>query len=214
MENIENLEKKFPYFRKSYDSKGRFCSYWHQINEILQLKPAKVLEVGVGNRFVTNYLRNKEVNITSIDIYHDLVPDIVGSVLMIPFKSESFDVVACYEVLEHIHYTHFTKALEEISRVSQKHIIISLPDVTPICRIDIRIPKIMSVRRLIWHPFLKPVYHKWDKEHYWEIGKRHYSLERVLSNIADAGFTIIKTYRVFEFNYHRFFILEKRKSEN
>ena len=27
------------YFSKSYDSKERFISYWHQINEIIKLNP-------------------------------------------------------------------------------------------------------------------------------------------------------------------------------
>ena len=50
---------------------------------------------------------------------------------------------------------------------------------------------------------------KFDGEHYWEIGKAGYPLNRILEDIERAGFNIIKTYRIFEHPYHRFFILKK-----
>ena len=40
------------YFNEFYDSKERWISYWHQINEIIKLNPKKVLEIGIGNGFV------------------------------------------------------------------------------------------------------------------------------------------------------------------
>ena len=120
------------YSNKSYDAKERFISYWHQINEIRQLNPAKMLEVGIGNGFVTSYLRDKELNVTGLDIAYDLKPDVVGSVLAMPFIAESFDLVACYEVLEHLPYEDFLKALRELARVSQEDVVLSLPDVTTV----------------------------------------------------------------------------------
>jgi len=53
------------YFVNSYDSKGRFISYWYQINEIIKLNPKKVLEIGIGNGFVSKYLKERKVNILS-----------------------------------------------------------------------------------------------------------------------------------------------------
>ena len=43
------------------------------------------------------------------------------------------------------------------------------------------------------------------------IGKTGYSLKRIMNDIENSGFHILKTYRVFEWYYHRFFILKKRK---
>jgi len=40
------------YFKKSYDTKARFISYWHQIDEIVQFNPTTILEIGIGNGFV------------------------------------------------------------------------------------------------------------------------------------------------------------------
>lgn len=80
------------YFRLSYDSKERFISYWYQINEIIKLDPKRVLEIGIGNGFVSKYLKEKRVNVSTLDIDEKLNPDIVGSVLDVPFPDNSFEV--------------------------------------------------------------------------------------------------------------------------
>ena len=206
---MKSHQKLDPYFDIDYDSKERFCSYWHQINEIISLKPKKVIEIGIGTGFVARYLREKKLSITTLDIAHELRPDVAGSVLAIPFEEGSFDVVACCEVLEHLPYSQFSKALKEIHRVSQKHVVLSLPDVTTVYRINMELPRIRPIKKLISHPFHRPAQHAFDGEHYWEIGKIDYPLKRIELDIRQSGLKIIKTYRVFEFYYHRFFVLEK-----
>jgi ubiquinone/menaquinone biosynthesis C-methylase UbiE len=141
---------------------------------------------------------------------HDLCPDLAGSVLAIPFNNESFDVVSCCEVLEHLPYSEFPKALKEIRRVSQKHVVLSLPDVTTAYRVNMELPRIKPIKRLVNHPFHRPVDHVFDGEHYWEIGKKGYSLKQIEFDITHSGLIIVNTYRVYEFYYHRFFILEKK----
>lgn len=202
-------KEPYHYFKHSYDSKKRFISYWHQINEIISLEPEKILEIGVGNGFTSKYLKDRNLNVITFDIEHGLSPDVVGSVLKLPFSSESFDVVACCEVLEHLPYSEFPKALKEIHRVSRKHVVLSLPDVTTVYRINIELPRIRPIKRLVNHPFHRPAQHVFDGEHYWEIGKIGYPRKRIELDIRQAGLNIIKTYRAFEFYYHRFFLLEK-----
>ena len=51
--------------------------------------------------------------------------------------------------------------------------------------------------------------HKFDGQHYWEIGKISYTLKKIIKDLRSSGFEIKKTYRVFEFRYHRFFSLIK-----
>jgi hypothetical protein len=197
------------YYNESYDSKGRFASYWHQINEIITKKPKTVLEVGIGNKLVSNYLRIRGINVITLDIDPRLRPDVAGSVLSMPFTDNSFEVVACYEVLEHLPYADFPKALSEIHRVTSRYAILSLPDSTRAYRLDIQIPKVGELKRLIQLPRLKPPVHEFDGEHYWEIGKAGYPLWKIIIEIKNAKFKIEKTYRVFEMPYHRFFVLEK-----
>ena len=201
------------YYNIIYDTKERFCSYWHQIQEVLLLKPSEVLEIGIGNGFVSRYLKERGINVTTLDIDKELKPDVVGSVLDIPFQCETFQVVTCYEVLEHLPYEDIPKALSEISRVSKQYVILSLPDVNRVYRIYLHIPKVGVIKKLIPLPRTRKPIHKFDGEHYWEIGKAGFPLEKVLNDIQKQGLQIQKTYRVFENPYHRFFVLRKNGSE-
>ncbi len=45
-----------------------------------------------------------------------------------PFENASFDLVTCLEVLEHLPFDVYSKALFELERVSKKYIIISVPN--------------------------------------------------------------------------------------
>lgn len=197
------------YFSIGYDSKGRFCSYWHQINEIFSLKPEKVLEIGVGNGFVSKYLKERGLNIVTLDIDRRLKPDVLGAILTLPFANASFDVVTCYEVLEHSPFADFNKALSEIFRVSNSFAVLSTPDVSRVYRFSVGVPFIGEIKRLIPLPRLRKSVHNFDGQHYWEIGKAGYPLQRVTDEIRGSGFEIKKTFRVFEKPYHRFFILRK-----
>lgn len=197
------------YFNQVYDEKGRFISYWHQIDEIVSLSPSSVLEIGVGNGFVRDYLKKRGVNISAIDIDSRLKPDKVGSVLQIPFPDGAFDVVGCFQVLEHLPFDKFDVALAEISRVSSKSAVLSLPDSTRAYRIDLQIPKVGEFKTLVSLPWLVPPVHEFNGEHYWEIGKAGFPLSIIYSKINKAGFRITQSYRVFEMPYHRFFRMLK-----
>jgi hypothetical protein len=75
----------------------------------------------------------------------------------------------------------------------------------------VQVPKIGEFKKLIPLPTLKKPSHHFNGQHYWEIGKAEYPLNRIIDDINNAGFKISKTYRIFENPYHRFFILEKIK---
>lgn len=207
------------YFGEDYLSKKRFISYWHQIHEISSRKPQSILEIGIGNGFVSDYLKHIGYNITTIDIDRRLHPDIVGSVLDIPLQDKSFDLVACFEVLEHIPYDRFTQALSELHRISSNYVLLSMPNCArvypiyfPILKWDERktlIPLPRLKQTLIPLPRLKPPQHKFNGEHYWEIGKAGYSIENVTKKIKISGFEIVSNYRVFENPSHHFFVLNK-----
>jgi ubiquinone/menaquinone biosynthesis C-methylase UbiE len=203
------LEVEPHHYYKNYDTKERFCSYWHQIEEIVSHNPTSILEIGIGNGFVSRYLRQRGFNVVTLDIDKRLNPDVAGSILNIPFSDETFEVVACYELLEHIPYEHFQKAMLEVFRVSNSHVLLSLPDATRVCRLCIEIPKLGVFKELIRIPRLRKSTHHFDGQHYWEIGKAGYSLKRVINDIINLGFIIERTYRVFENPYHRFFALKR-----
>lgn len=205
----KDLEEQVLYSKITYDSKERFCCYWHQINEVVLLNPKRVLEIGVGNGFVSRYLRGKGINIITLDINSLLKPNVVGSVLEIPFADKLFDVVACFETLEHLPYSNFAGALKEIYRVSDKYAILSFPDLTTCYRLHIELPRIKPIKKLIPHPFHRPAPLKTGGQHYWEIGKPGYPLKKIKYDIKQIRFRILKTYRVFE-GHHRVFAVEKK----
>lgn len=206
---MDGREAADHYRGPDYDTKSRFISYWHQAHELLALKPENVLEIGMGNGFLSGYLRKWGQSITTLDVDPDLKPDVTGSVLKLPFADGTFDVVACFEVLEHLPYEDFSKALSEIWRVSRRGAVLSVPDHSAVYRVDIELPLFGEIRKLVPHPFPRAVPHVFDGVHYWVIGKAEYPLSRIGTDIRAAGFEVSKTYRVFEFYGHRFFVLKK-----
>lgn len=202
------LQVDSDHYYKNYDTKGRFCSYWYQIHEVVSLNPRSILEIGVGNRFFSDYVKKVGFDVSTLDIDKRLKPDFAGSIWNIPFCNRSFDVVACYEVLEHLPYNQFVTALKELNRVSRKYVVLSIPDAGPTYRIYMHFPKVREFKQVLPLPW-KSREHSFDGQHYWEIGKRSYPLKRISSDIEKAGFTIKKTYRTFENPYHRFFVLNK-----
>lgn len=173
--------------------------------------PKTVLEIGIGNGFVSKYLKEREINVVTLDLDKRLNPNVAGSVMDIPFPNESFEVVACYELLEHLPYEGFKGAILEIFRVSNSYTLLSLPDASSVYRLYGQIPRIGQYKKLIQIPSLRKPINRFDGQHYWEIGRIGYPLNRITNDIINVGFNIKKTYRVFEMPYHRFFILEKTK---
>lgn len=196
----------------SYDTKERFISYWYQINEITKLKPKNVLEIGMGSGFISKYLREHEIKIHTLDFDSQLKPDYVGSVLDIPFSNDAFDLVSCFQVLEHLPYENFERAISEIFRITSSYALLSLPDATLHCRINLYIPKVGEMKRIVDIPLIQRKPHHFDGQHYWEIGKKGTPLRKIIVALLYGGFSIEKTYRIFEYPYHRFFILRKSKN--
>ena len=67
------------YFNIDYDIKERFITYWHQINQIILVNPREILEIGIGNGFVSKYLKERNFNIVTLDIDYRLFPAVVGN---------------------------------------------------------------------------------------------------------------------------------------
>jgi SAM-dependent methyltransferase len=84
----------------------------------------KILEIGVGSKVLKCLLENFSVSYTSLDIRPENKPDYIGSVTEMPFEDDSFDIVCCFQVLEHIPYEFFEKSLSELFRVARKVVLI------------------------------------------------------------------------------------------
>ncbi|MDP2638666.1 MAG: methyltransferase domain-containing protein [Candidatus Azambacteria bacterium] len=195
------------YLSQQYGDIKRWASYWYQINEILVLKPKSVLVVGKGDGVVPVYLKTQGLNVTTLDNDKSLDPDIEASVLNMPISDIGFDAVLCAEVLEHFSYDEFDKALFEIKRVAKIGAVISLPHFGPTIKFLLKLPFFPEIKILWKLPY--PRKHIFNGEHYWEIGKKGYSLRKIKSEFKKIGFSIKKDFIVFENPLHHFFVLKK-----
>jgi SAM-dependent methyltransferase len=197
------------HYFEDYDTKERWMSYWYQINEVLMTKARKVLEIGIGNKTVSNYLKERGIEVITVDIDPSLNPDYVCSVtdLSRTFKPRTFDAIICAEVLEHLPFKRFRTALGELHTVSREWVLLSLPYAGPAFGMSIKLPGVVRKDLKLKIPAYRT--HKFDGEHYWEIGKKEYPLKKILK-ILEQNFDIVRTYLPLEHMYHVFFVLKKR----
>lgn len=193
-----------------YTSKPRWASMWHQVDEVLNAGARHVLEIGPGPGIFKASMAAFGVKVETVDIDPELGPDHLCPVTDMPFGDASYDAVCAFQMLEHLPFESSLQAFSEMARVSRKHVIISLPDAHKLWRYLVTVPKRGEFQFTIPRPSFKPKTHEFNGEHYWEINKAGYPVERVIDEFSRAGSVILrKNYRVPEFTYHRFLVFEK-----
>ena len=208
--------KKEHYFRKKYDDLSRFISYFYQVDLVAVSvgdSGAKILEVGIGNGTVSDYLKKLGFSVTTCDFDQALKPDVVADVRKLPFPDNSFDAVMACEVLEHLPFEDFEIAIKELARVSRKSVVISLPYKSTYFEVALKLPLIRTIFR---RPFLDFLIRlplpfggiKVSGQHYWEIDLWRTPLRRVRAALRRYGRVIREVKPVLN-HYHYFFVLEK-----
>lgn len=182
----------------------------HQIDAVVGLSAAEVLEVGIGTGVVAAAIRAAGIPVTTLDVQPELEPDLLGSVTAIPAPDGRFDVALCCQVLEHLPFEEFEQALRELRRVTRSGLVLSLPDVTRYYYCNVKLPKLRARWCWSWSGLrLAPIpvdrFH--ETGHHWEIGVRGYPLARVTRAIESVGWRVVRTWRVSELSWHRFFEL-------
>ena len=91
-----------------------------------------VLDIGARDGYLSCKLLDKFIKVTALDlntpdITNKNIECVAGNVCALNFDDNSFDLVLCTEVLEHIPTNLLQKACSEISRVAKKHVIIGVP---------------------------------------------------------------------------------------
>ena len=77
----------------------------------------KVLHIAPEQEFLRKFKKMKNLDYTSADLFSPIV-DVKADILDLPFEDESFDVIFCNHVLEHI--IDDKKAMSELYRVMKK----------------------------------------------------------------------------------------------
>lgn len=114
-------------------------NFYTTLLESLQgIKLKSILDAGCGEGFTLAKLQQNKIaqHLEGIDISRDAIrlgksmyPSIsfkLGSIYKLPYKDNSFDLVLCCEVLEHLEDPH--KALQELIRVSKKYCLLTVPN--------------------------------------------------------------------------------------
>lgn len=198
-------------YRRQYMTLPRIITHWHQADAVAQFSKndGKVLEIGPGAGHTTWLLRNWGIDVTTLDFDKSVKPDIVGDVTNMPCENNSFDCILAAEVLEHIPYVEFGKALSELRRICRGHVIITLPAPFAGASALLNFSGLNSKRIFFGLPYW--VTHKFDGQHYWELGKRGYSVWRIRRLIRSQGFRVVKEFRPAPSLYCYFFVLARRE---
>ncbi len=115
---------------------------WNFFNNLVNLISTKkvdfILDVGCGEGFTLNRLKEHKIgnHLEGIEYLKDAIelgkkvyPNIKitkGDIYKLPYKDNSFDLVLCTEVLEHLEKPE--DGLKELVRVSKKYLVISVPN--------------------------------------------------------------------------------------
>lgn len=102
------------------------------------IHPKSILEAGCGEGFILERLYKANIGQKNVGIdFSDAAISLAkkerphldirkGDICRLPFKDNSFDLVLCCEVLEHLKDPK--KALSELHRISGKYVILSVPN--------------------------------------------------------------------------------------
>jgi 2-polyprenyl-3-methyl-5-hydroxy-6-metoxy-1,4-benzoquinol methylase len=114
--NKEASINKQHYFNRKYLKKERMYSFVEQIEIVKKFVDEKdsILEIGKGNGFVSSFLNDYlgYETVKTVDVNRDLEPDFVDDIIEPKELAEnSFDVITCYEVLEHMPFEKSVSAV-------------------------------------------------------------------------------------------------------
>lgn len=204
MKQVSKEHYKFDHYIDPY----RWLSFREQIKNTLQLSPENILEIGVGTGVYHTLIQHFGISVKTLDYDKDLYPDYVSSVTDIPIDDKKFDICVCFQVLEHLTFSDFSRSLKEMKRVSKRYIIMTLPDRKRTIPIMLKLPHFGIKAFYIELPMFLTKKFSFDGEHYWEINSKGYPLSRINKVFEDLNLTIINNYRIKENPYHRMFVLK------
>jgi hypothetical protein len=224
--NTEMTTKRRQFLDERYVSSLMF-----QIQSITDLgeQVTSVLEVGPGGGTFKLMMDHLGYKVLTTDIVADFEPDYLGDFRDIEIDM-SFDLVAGFEVLQHMRYLDFVTSLRKMAELSKRYVFISLPAQVHSFNIRARFPRLLVPSRLgigrLQHWNSVGFNWEWprardipeerfaDREdhwnpHYWEVGRKSYPKQRILDDVEKAGLRIMWNGHGERHPYHYFLMLEK-----
>jgi ubiquinone/menaquinone biosynthesis C-methylase UbiE len=117
---------------EDYDPDSVIMEKALKIKELIPEDVSTILDVGCGNGIITNELVEKW-QVIGLDSSKEALKSLQCTTLLssateIPVPDRSFDLVLSSEMLEHLNDEDLVKAVNEIKRVSNKYLVISVPN--------------------------------------------------------------------------------------
>src|SRR3989344_7343622 len=181
----ENFADK--YLGKSIVVQGLIKFFFNSIKKTLkEIKVNKILEVGCGPGFSTQYLAKilKDKDFQASEFRQDLVGEArkrnpglkieQESIYELKRENSSFDLIIALEVLEHLENPEM--AVKELARVTSRYCLVSCPN-EPLWRIlnVLRLKYLKSFGNTPGH------LHRWSKEKFTELLEKYFEIKKVVA---------------------------------
>jgi hypothetical protein len=107
----------------------------NRIADLMSLLPASLdsaLDVGARDGFISKLLAERFRHVTALDLETPMIDDkrihcVKGDLTRLEFPDDSFDLILCAEVLEHIPTRLLNDACREACRVAKEYLLIGVP---------------------------------------------------------------------------------------
>ena len=172
----------------------RFSSTQVQVTSVTDLGDSvrSVIEIGPGSGFFSSIIKSLGYDVKTVDIKSHTTPDFLGDFREVEIPGK-FDLVAAFEMLQHLPYEEFVSTLSKFAAMSNRYVLISVPSRVHRFELSVTIPGMFAPRRLglgwlrgshavslIWEwPRAKdPSESNWKgredywNPHYWEVGRK------------------------------------------
>jgi len=133
-----NFAPKWEKYINNVETNKRLKVVFFDLLKGISLKDKDFLEIGCGLGYFSLEASKRGFNVTAVDVGENLVDItkrrvkkgefIVCSASQLPFKNNSFDIVLCTEVIEHVE--NQVKAFDEMFRVLKKggYLVLTTPN--------------------------------------------------------------------------------------
>lgn len=196
------------YFSDFYFSMPQLCSFAHQLNLIHAMRPTSAIEIGMGNGFVSTYLRRSGLPIVTADINPSLQPDICAPLADVcKHLAQQADLVICCEVLEHMPLAELETNLDYLRDLGAR-LFMTLPNSFRAWGISglAFLPKLNgTIFDLVFNiPWKRPL----TEAHFWEVDDTPECTRKAIVKHLRHRYTSVRTGRFALNPYHVWFICE------
>jgi SAM-dependent methyltransferase len=193
------------YLSDDYFTRESLHSLSFQVQQLRSFGRRRILEVGVGNGFVSTFLRRAGFDVVTADINPALGADVCRPLRELPkaLSGERFDLVSCCEVLEHMPFEELPANLAALRELAP-NAFISLPG---------HFPWLGFAGRLgVHNRFVDvalgvriPVRRRLSEGHCWELGSRWATRRGALVGHMKKQFGTVESGVFPMHRYHYFF---------